>query len=375
MATGHLRRRESKDGAVSYQIVVESERDPVSGKRERRYKTVKGTKKEAELVKRKLINEVESGGVVTQSAIKLGDWLDEWLKLYLPNIEATTRTGYRDKIDNMIKPYLGKIQLKALKTENIQSWINELNGKGLAPKSIRNAFNNLNAALKKAVVLRKLSHNPCEGAVLPKLKRYQAKVYNATQVNNLLNLASDTDFYLALVIILTTGLRRGEIAALKWKHIDLTNKVIHIRENMVKAGVQILEKSPKSESGIRDIPIGDDVAELLFEAQKQYFIDREDPCFRDLGYVIHKKDGTPYRPDALTRKWARFLEANNLPKIRLHDLRHTHATLLIQAGVNPKVVQERLGHADVTITLNTYTHVMPDMAKDAANKIENIINF
>ena len=121
--------------------------------------------------------------------------------------------------------------------------------------------------------------------------------------------------------------------------------------------------------------IGDGLTELLREARAQYFIDREDPCFEDLGYVIHKPDGTPYRPDALTRKWERFLKSNNLPKIRLHDIRHTHATLLIQAGVNPKVVQERLGQADVTITLNTYTHVMPDMAKDAANKIENIINL
>lgn len=91
--------------------------------------------------------------------------------------------------------------------------------------------------------------------------------------------------------------------------------------------------------------------------------------------MIHKPDGTPYRPDVLTRKWIRFVKSHNLPDLRLHDLRHTHATLLIQAGVNPKVVQERLGHADVTITLNTYTHVMPDMAKDAANKIENIINL
>lgn len=152
-------------------------------------------------------------------------------------------------------------------------------------------------------------------------------------------------------------------------------KVIHIRENKVKAGTQILEKSPKSDAGRRDISIGDDVVALLSAAKMQYFVDKDRPGFRDLGYVIHKENGDSYRPDAMTKKWERFLEKHNLPHIRLHDLRHTHATLLIQAGISPKVVQQRLGHSDVTITLNTYTHVMPDMAQDAADKLDNIINF
>ena len=107
----------------------------------------------------------------------------------------------------------------------------------------------------------------------------------------------------------------------------------------------------------------------------QYYNDRTAPGFKDLDHVIHKVNGEPYRPDAMTKKWLRFLKAHNLPHIRLHDLRHTHATLLIQSGVSPKVVQQRLGHADVTITLNTYTHVMPDMAQEAADKIDGLINF
>ena len=207
------------------------------------------------------------------------------------------------------------------------------------------------------------------------MKKYQANVYTATQVNNLLAVAANTDFYLAIAIAASTGVRRGELAALKWEHVDLTNKVIHIRENMVKAGTEILEKSPKSDAGRRDISIGSDVAALLSNAKMQYFIDKAEPGFQDLGYVIHKKNGDPYRPDAITKKWERFLEKHSLPHIRLHDLRHTHATLLIQSGVSPKVVQERLGHADINITLNTYTHVMPEMAQEAADKIDSLINF
>lgn len=375
MATGHVRKRTSKDGSVSYQVIVESERDPLTGKRDRHYKTVKCTKKQAEALKLKMMAEIDSGGIVTASAMKVSDWMDKWLQLYLPNIESTTRDSYRDKIDNYIKPVLGSIPIKALKTDNVQSWINGLKSRGLAPKTIRNAYNNLNAAIKKAVVLRMIPYNPCGGVELPKMKKYQANVYTAAQVNNLLAVAANTDFYLAIAIAASTGVRRGELAALKWEHVDLTNKVIHIRENMVKAGTEILEKSPKSDAGRRDISIGSDVAALLSNAKMQYFIDKAEPGFRDLGYVIHKKNGDPYRPDAITKKWGRFLEKHGLPHIRLHDLRHTHATLLIQSGVSPKVVQERLGHADINITLNTYTHVMPEMAQEAADKIDSLINF
>ena len=153
--------------------------------------------------------------------------------------------------------------LKALKTDNVQSRINGLKSRGLAPKTIRNAYNNLNTAIKKAVVLRMIPYNPCGGVELPKIKKYQANVYTATQVNNLPAVAANTDLYPAIAIATSTGVRRGELAALKWDHVDLANKVIHIRENMVKAGTEIPEKSPKSDAGRRDISIGSDVAALL----------------------------------------------------------------------------------------------------------------
>ena len=103
--------------------------------------------------------------------------------------------------------------------------------------------------------------------------------------------------------------------------------------------------------------------------------DMEDygPGFQDLGFIVHQNDGSPLHPDSITRKWTRFLDRNNLPRIRLHDLRHSNATALIQAGVNPRVVQQRLGHSDVNITLNTYTHVLPEMDKDAASKLDSLI--
>jgi integrase len=131
----------------------------------------------------------------------------------------------------------------------------------------------------------------------------------------------------------------------------------------------VVEKAPKTQAGNRTISIGGDVTNALRDAKEIYDEAAEKPGFRDLGYVLCKEDGKPFHPDSITQKWERFVDKANLPKIRLHDLRHSSATALIAAGVSAKVVQHRLGHADVSITLNTYTHVLSDMDEDAANKL------
>ena len=144
---------------------------------------------------------------------------------------------------------------------------------------------------------------------------------------------------------------------------------------MVRGEDGYILKSPKTESGIRDIHIGKDLVAILKEAYTEYRLDRMryGPGFQDLGFVIRQEDGSPLHPDSMTRKWTRFIQSNDLLRIRLHDLRHSNATALIRAGVNPKVVSERLGHADVSITLNTYTHVLPDMDAAAADKLDEIL--
>ena len=137
----------------------------------------------------------------------------------------------------------------------------------------------------------------------------------------------------------------------------------------------VIVKAPKSESGIRDIYVGKEVMEELRKAKLQYLNDAL-TCgygFQNLDLVVRQEDGSPVKPDSMTQKWERFLKKYNLPKIRLHDLRHSNATALIQAGVSPKVVQQRLGHSDVNITLNTYTHVLPEMDIEAAEKLDDII--
>ena len=375
MATGSIRIKKTKDGKVRYQITVEGERDPLTGKRNRIYKNVDGSKKEANTVMRQMITEMESGKVVKKCDLTVAEWMQEWLVLYLPNIEETTRIGYKTKLKCYIVPVLGEIRLHALRAEHVQKLVNDMIARDLSPKNIRDTYNNINAAMKKAVVLRYIAYNPCEGVVLPKQKKYRAKVYNQALIHTLLDVTRGTDMYLPVLLCVAVGLRRGELLALRWEHIDFENKILKVRSNMVRGEKGYIIKAPKSEAGIRDISLGDEIVYELRKAKAQYARDAfaYGIGFQNHGYVIKQPNGAPFKPDSMTQKWERLLEKNNLPKIRLHDLRHSNATALIQAGVNPRVVQQRLGHSDVNITLNTYTHVLPEMDVDAAEKLDSIM--
>lgn len=372
MATGHIRKRMNKNGSVSYQLTAEGDRDPLTDKRERKYKTITGTKKQAEAELRKMISDLEAGNISTPSTIKLSAWLDTWLTTYLPNIEQTTREGYEEKIKLYIKPALGHIPLKALKNNDVQTWINNLKGNGKSPKTIRNAYNNLNAALKQAVILRMIPYNPCEGTVLPKLQKYQAQVYNVSMIQQALAVADNLSTYVMILLGASVGLRRGEMAALQWTDVDLVNETLSITQNRVHTKNNVLQKAPKTQAGNRTITIGHDVANALRDVKAIYDnAMRNKPGFKNLGYVLFKENGEPFHPDSLTQKWERFIAKRHLPPIRLHDLRHSNATAMIAAGINAKVVQHRLGHANVSITLNTYTHVLPEMDQEAANKLNH----
>ena len=374
MATGNIVERKRKNGSV-FEITVEGETDPLTGKRNRAYKTVKGSKREANTIMRQMIADMDKGIALKKSPKNVSEWLDEWVELYLPNVEETTRIGYKTKIRCYLKPAIGDILVQSLRAGHVQKMVNDMLARGLSPKNIRDTYNNINAAMKKAVSLRMIPYNPCEGVVLPKLKRYKAKVYDVNMIHTLLATAEGTDMYLPIMLCVLLGLRRGELLALRWENVDFENSLLKIRSNMVRGEKDYIIKAPKSEAGIRDLHVGDEVISVLRKERAKYLEDmfRQGRLFQNLGFVIRQEDGSPLRPDSMSRKWRRFLEENNLPSIRFHDLRHSNATALIQAGVNPRVVQQRLGHSDVNITLNTYTHVLPEMDIDAAEKLDFIM--
>lgn len=321
--------------------------------------------------------EFERGYYYDPSCILLKDWILQWLDNYLPNIEATTRTHYRNAINTHIIPDLGDVMLKHLKTTNIQAWVNSLQTqKGLSPKSVRNIYLNLQAALAKAVVLRMLPYNPCEGVVLPKATKYKATIYTVQEMNHLLDVARGSDMFIPVLLATNLGLRRGEVLALKWEHIDFENAVVHICENKVITEDGALTKAPKSAAGIRDISLGSSVLKELKMAHAQYSRNKlaMGARFKDSGLVFSQEDGGAYRQESLTRMWRRFLEKHQLKDIRFHDLRHSCATALLEAGVDPKTVQNRLDHSDITMTMNIYAHCTQNMDRNAAQKLDDLFS-
>ena len=375
MASGSIRKRETKNG-YAYRLTVECGTDPLTGKRIRKYYTVKGTKKQAEHVLRKMILDYENGNLIEESAMRLGDWMNEWVENYVIDVEATTMERYKTAIRTCINPYLGDIRLKSLKARNIQQWINYLwKEKNLAPKSIRNVFLNLRSALNKAEALDMIARNPCKHVELPRQKKYKGNIYTAQEMKQMLELAKDTEIYLMLLLACYCGFRRGELAALSWDDVDFTTNTITIRQNTVYSEGKKITKEPKTAAGCRELTVGDSVMEELRKARADYIKRRllKGCSFHHTNLVLCKENGEAYRPDGITYRWRKFMKENGLKEIRFHDLRHSCATAMIEAGIDPKTVQQRLGHADISVTLNIYAHATKAMDEKAAVKLENLM--
>ena len=375
MAIGSIRNRTTTGKHPCWQVTLDLGNHPITGKRQRVYKTVYGTKKQAEQeLKQMLVSLTTTGNVPTsQPLVLLSSWMEEWMRLYLPHVAETTRRSYEEKTKNHINPMLGHFPINKLTTDKIQGAMNELIGV-LSPKSIRNTYNILNAALKKAVQQHLIPYNPCAGVVLNKIPKYEPQVFDAAEIHQALSLADDhRAIYTIIVLGGLLGLRRGELTGLRWEDIDFKNSTITIKNNRVNGRKGVTEKDPKSESGKRTLSLGTDVMDALSQIKGWYDEYSQNPFWHGKGYVLFKDDGSPYAPDSVTQLWTRFVERHNLKKLRLHDLRHTNATLLIAGGVDAKTVQHRLGHADISTTLNRYVHVLPGMDRSAADTLDAMV--
>jgi integrase len=368
--TGHVRKRTTKSGITTYQVIVEEESSFANGKRKRYYKTIQCGKKQAEKVMRDMIHELETRTFVKDNRITVRDFMHQWLEIYVKNqLSPTTVQHYIDQTEKYIIPQFGDTCLQQLKNIDIQKWIFSLQkasprtGKPLSPKTIKNILLNLSAAMKKAVMLELIPKNPCDDLTLPKLEHCQPEVYSMEEVETLLQCARNTALYLPLMIEICLGLRRGELLALRWHHVNFQTGCLTVEENLVTVNNQTITKAPKTQSGRREIQIPGTLLRLLKNTKAERHAGQND-------YIVCQEDGSPYKSDSFSMKFRRFLKANDLKHIRFHDLRHINATIMLSLGISPKVAQERLGHSSYQITMDIYSHVLKKVEQEAADKLD-----
>ena len=325
--------------------------------------------------------------LASQSKIEtVGDWMNEWLESYIkPSVRIKTYERYCCSINNHIVPYIGSIGLDRLTAEDIQSMMNEMltkgsrNGTGLSPRTVNTARRTLKSALDKALHLRKIDYNPVDATKASKTEKAEINILSRPQAKKLLEIAKSYDqtAYMAILLALSTGMRIGEIFGLLWENVDFNAKILYVKQSLVSTNHGYrLEPSPKTKAGYRQI----EPPRRCIESLKAHKVWQDEQKsiglnqYQDNGLVISKDNGGYKDPSRFTyATFKKLLEMADIDTtVRFHDLRHTHATWLLEKGVHPKVVAERLGHSSIRITLDTYSHVIKGMQKIAVSKLDEM---
>jgi integrase len=370
---GHLRERSPGHWAI---VIDVHERQ--TGKRKGRWHSFKGTKRQAQVECARLLTEIKNGMAVEPSRLTVAEFLDRWLEFIEPQVAPRTHERYGEIVHTYLAPALGRTLLTKLHAMAISAaYAGMLSGGrkrgigGLSARSVHHCHRVLSQALQQAVRWRMLSRNPCNDVDPPRIERRPLKVWDVATMAEALEYARPLRIFMPMLFAGMLGLRRGEIAALRWRHVDLDKAQVSVVESFEQTRLGVRLKAPKSGRGRKvALPIRV-VAELRAWRTKQaqellrLGIRLTDDCF-----VCAGEDGRPIQPQSLTHAWHRFLARAKLPRLRFHDLRHSHATHMLASGVHPKIASERLGHATVGLTLDTYSHVIPGMQEDAVARID-----
>lgn len=371
---GHLKKR-SKD---SWTLIVDLGRKP-DGKRNQKWKTVKGTKKHAQEVLAELLTEYKRGTYVEPSKENLSNYLDSWLDDILDNVKPTTHERYKSICDFYISPILGEMKLQDLKPDHISSLYKTLkregrpNGDKLSDRTILHTHRVLSNALNKAVKSEKLVRNPCMAVDAPKAARSNRLTFTSKETIDVLNKASGTNLFLPILLAVTTGLRRGEVLGLRWTDINFEKELLNVSQAVSFTKEGIFYDTPKTERSTRTIPL----ASIALNALKAYRSEQA-KLYLKLGRSLNNEDpilsgiGGFQNPGQLTTNYRSFIKRNKFKHVTFHDLRHTHATLLLEENTHPKIVSDRLGHSTITLTMDTYSHVMPNIQREASDAINNV---
>ncbi|MCF3638715.1 site-specific integrase [Rhizobium sp. TRM95111] len=371
---GHITERSPGKWAIVLDV-------PSDGKRRRKWHTFHGTKRQAETECARLIAELDGGSYIEPAKTTVREYFVRWLQHEKANVSPKTHQRYEELLLKNVAPILGNVTLNKLTASKIDAAWSQLlesgrrDGKGgLSPRTVHHCRRVMLTAMDQALKWDLLKKNPVAITRPPKVERTAMEAYSASQTGVMLDELRSSRVFVPALLAGLCGLRRGEILALRWRDIDLTNAVMAVRTSAEQVGTEVRYKETKSGKA-RTVALSSTVvAELnrhrLAQAEEQLRLGlRPD----ENSFVVAQFDGRPLKPVSLTHEWTRVIAKTSLPNIRFHDLRHSHATQLLAAGVHPKIASERLGHSTIGITLDLYSHVMPGMQANAAEQVDAAI--
>jgi integrase len=358
-----------KDGRYMGRYVVHTPDGP-------KRKTVYGAKyRDVEKKLNELRSNADRGIVYEDESLTVGTYLRRWLADSVKDtVRQRTYEGYEHVAERHIVPTLGRLKLKNLTPAHVRGLYRERLDSGLSPRTVQYAHTTLNKALKQAVADGLIPRNAAASVKAPRPRPTEIRPLDRKQVRTFLDSASDHRLEALYVVAVTAGLREGELLALRWEDVDLeaATPTLHVRRTLSEARSGRIFEAPKSGKG-RQVRLTRTAAEAL----KGHRISQNEEKlatgarWQDHGLVFPSSVGTPMGARNLTRHFKGLLKGAGLPQsFRFHDLRHTCATLLLRQGVHVKYVQELLGHADISLTLNVYSHILPDMGDAAAGAMD-----
>ncbi len=345
----------------------------IQGKRLIKYSRSRG---EAQEWIQELQNQIRNGLTFNAAQLTVNNYLQEWLDTYQESIRPKTFKQYKQITEQYLMPGIGNLKLRDLRPDHIQALYTVLLKEGKSQRTVLLIHAVLHRALNQALKWSLLGRNPAHSVNRPKYRKGEMHTLNENQVKVLLKFSKSTKLETLLWMAVTTGLREGEILGLKWSDLDWVTRTISVQRQLQRLKNQgLVFSTPKSEAGERPVMLSVATIRMLRGHHVVQFYEKlfARDRWQENDLIFPSSYGSPMDPRNLYKNFKNLLNRAKLPDIRFHDLRHTAATLMLQNGIHPKVVQERLGHKDVTLTLNTYSHVLPDIQEEAAQKLDRLL--
>jgi integrase len=346
----------------------------------RKRKTLYGkTRLEVAAKLAKALSDREGGITFDADNLRLGDYLQRWLEdSKKGSVKRVTYEGYARQVRNHLVPTLGRIKLRALTPAHLRGLYREKTETGLSARTVGYIHTTIHNALEQAVKDGLVPRNVADVVKPPQLCKEEIQPLTPAQTKSFLEAVGGHRFEALYVLAVTAGPRQGELLGLKWEDIALDRKLLQVKRTLsgTKGGEPVFS-NPKSAKGRRSVKLTARAVEALRRHRERQLEEREEVAglWQNHGLVFPTRIGTPMsRHNLVARSFKPLLKRAGLPEIRFHDLRHTCATLMLAVGANPKVAQETLGHANVTITLDTYSHLLPNMQNEVAEKVNELLS-